>query len=143
MVIKETMKKDCVFCKVINNELPSHRIFENKNILVIMDIMPLNDGHLLVMPKTHYETILDIPVDLAGEIMMISKKMARHIQTVLHSEGISMLQNNFQAAGQVIPHFHMHLIPRNSNDGVRLFWSSKEVEPEHLSRLEERLKQVV
>ena len=106
---------NCIFCKIIEGELPSYTIYEDDIIKVIMNINPDTDGHLLVIPKKHYVNILDIDEDVLSHCMeIIRNKLYKKLKKDLKCKGITIAQNNEH--GQEIKHFHIHLIPRYEND---------------------------
>ena len=108
---------DCIFCKIIKNELPSKTIYEDDLIKVIMNINPTTNGHLLVLPKTHYENILDINEDVVmHSFKVIREKLYPLLKEKLNCQGLTISENNF--LGQEIKHFHIHLTPRYENDLV-------------------------
>jgi histidine triad (HIT) family protein len=108
--------KECIFCKIVNGEIPSRITFENEFILAFLDIFPISKGHTIIIPKNHYSNLEDIPDDQLSEIYKVVKILAIKIHKKLKIDGYNVLQNNFTAAGQVIEHFHVHIIPRNLND---------------------------
>ncbi|MFX0072567.1 MAG: HIT family protein [Candidatus Hermodarchaeota archaeon] len=107
---------ECIFCKIVKKEIPSKIVFEDNNALAFLDIFPILKGHTIVIPKNHYKNIEEIPEDELSNIYIVVKKVAVLIHNKLKLEGYNILQNNFEAAGQVIPHFHIHIIPRNKDD---------------------------
>ena len=108
---------DCIFCKIIKNELPSKTIYEDDLIKVIMNINPTTNGHLLVLPKTHYENILDINEDVVmHSFKVIREKLYPLLKEKLNCQGLTISENNF--LGQEIKHFHIHLTTRYENDLV-------------------------
>ena len=109
-------KKDCIFCQIVQKKIPSKIIFENEKNLAFLDIFPISIGHTIVIPKSHYQNIEDIPDEELTELFKIVKKLAIFIHKQLKIDGYNILQNNFESAGQVINHFHAHIIPRNKND---------------------------
>lgn len=111
-------KIDCVFCKIADKEIPSRILFENNTILAFLDISPISKGHSIVIPKNHYSNLEDIPDKELTELYKIVKKLAVKIYNNLKIDGYNVLQNNFTAAGQVIKHFHVHIIPRNYDDKI-------------------------
>lgn len=111
-------KKDCVFCKIANREIFSRILFENESTLGFLDSSPLSKGHSIIIPKNHYSNLEDIPNKELTELYKIVKKLAVRIHQNLKIDGYNILQNNFTAAGQVIKHFHVHIIPRNYNDKI-------------------------
>ncbi|MFW9899038.1 MAG: HIT family protein [Candidatus Thorarchaeota archaeon] len=108
--------EDCIFCKIVKKEIPSKIVFENEKNLAFLDIFPINDGHTVVIPKNHYNNIEDIPEDELTELFKVIKNLAILIHKQLKIEGYNILQNNFEAAGQIIMHFHVHIIPRKKTD---------------------------
>jgi len=113
---------DCVFCKIRDGQIPSLKIYEDDRAFCIMDINPLNAGHCLVLTRAHAPTLFDAdPADLAAAITT-AQRVARAQQTALRPDGLNMLQANGAAAFQSVPHFHLHLIPRWTNDGKGFDW---------------------
>ena len=108
--------EDCIFCKIVKKEIPSKILYENEKNLAFLDIFPINDGHTIVIPKNHYQNIEDAPEGEIVELFKIVKNLAIMIHNKLKIEGYNILQNNFEAAGQVIKHLHVHIIPRNKTD---------------------------
>jgi len=108
--------EDCIFCKITRREIPSKIVYENNLNLAFLDISPISKGHTIVIPKNHYSTLEDIPDNELTKLYKVVKKIAMMIHEKLQIEGYNILQNNFTAAGQVIKHFHVHIIPRNFND---------------------------
>ena len=114
--IKEMRKEECIFCKIKNKDIPSKIIFENDSHLAFLDIFPISKGHTIIIPKNHYSNIEEINDYELAEIFKIVRKISILIHEKLKIDGYNILQNNFPAAGQVINHFHVHIIPRNIND---------------------------
>lgn len=102
---------DCIFCKIIKGEIPSYKIYEDDHILSFLDINPLSKGHTVVIPKEHYENILDIPEELYLEMSKVVKKISQLLNDKYHPEGILINQNNGKRAGQEIFHIHTHIKP--------------------------------
>ncbi len=107
---------NCIFCKIVDKEIPAKIIFENNLTLAFLDISPISKGHTVVISKNHYSHLEDIADSVLVEIYLIVKKVATLIHKKLEIDGYNILQNNFIAAGQMINHFHVHVIPRNLND---------------------------
>ncbi|MFX0035042.1 MAG: HIT family protein [Candidatus Hermodarchaeota archaeon] len=108
--------ENCIFCKITFKEIPSKIIFENNLNLAFLDISPISKGHVIVIPKNHYSNLEDIPEYDLTELYKVVKFLATKIHEKLKIDGYNILQNNFEAAGQVIQHFHVHIIPRNIED---------------------------
>jgi len=110
---------DCIFCKIIKGEIPCSKIYEDEKILSFLDIMPANKGHTLVIPKEHYETILDMPDDLLKEMFVLTKKISKAVMNGTKADGFNIGINTKEAAGQVVMHAHLHIIPRFKDDGLK------------------------
>ncbi len=108
--------QDCIFCKIVKKEIPARIIFENESNIAFLDNHPISKGHAIIVPKNHYQNIEDIPEEILCETFKTVKKVAKLIRNKLNIDGYNILQNNFEAAGQVIKHFHVHIIPRNQRD---------------------------
>lgn len=114
------MKKDnCIFCKIVSGESPSRTIYEDERFRVILNRWPVAEGHALILPKEHFENIYDLPEDWCADLMKVAKKMSIKMKQKLRCDGINLQNNNEEAAGQTIFHFHMHLIPRYQNDAQK------------------------
>lgn len=130
---------DCIFCKIVNGSIPSQKVYEDSEFLAFLDIHPVNKGHLLVIPKEHHETIVDVPPELLSRLMLVVQQAAEAVRQVTHADGFNIVQNNYRAAGQEVPHIHFHIIPRFSDDGLR-HWPSKSVSDEEMSSIRQKLK---
>lgn len=107
---------NCIFCKIINGEIPSNKVFENKNFLVFLDIKPVSDGHLLIIPKKHIVWMQEAPDKIIGDIFKLTKKMMLALKKGLKCDYIQV-----SIVGNEVPHFHVHLIPRYTGDAFRNF----------------------
>jgi len=114
----------CIFCKIVAVEIPAAVVFESESLIALLDIGPLAEGHLLVVPRDHYAAITDLPVALASEIGSVLPRLGRALLEVTGADGFNVLQNNAQVAGQVVPHVHLHLIPRKPQDGLGYRWNA-------------------
>ena len=118
------MKEDCIFCKIIKGEIPSFTVYEDDSFKVILDRFPAAPGHVLIIPKTHYSDMFELSEEVAGKLYPLAKKIAARIKEVTGAEGINIVQNNGEVAGQSVYHFHLHIIPRKMGDGIVLNKSS-------------------
>jgi histidine triad (HIT) family protein len=109
------MPESCTFCKIARKEAPANTVFEDEKIIAFLSIQPITAGHTLVVPKKHYENIYEIPEEEVAYLYKIVKKMAYAVKNAVSAEGIRIVQNNGEAAGQVIFHLHVHIIPMNKN----------------------------
>ena len=133
---------DCIFCKIIAGEIPSYTIYEDEEFKVILDINPASKGHALILPKVHYANLYEIDEEVAARAMKLAKKLASRMTDVLGCDGFNLLQNNHEAAGQTVFHFHMHLIPRYENADVNkdiLVWKPQSYTSEEFAAICEAL----
>ena len=120
--------EDCIFCQIIKKEIPARILYENDVVLAFLDIFPISEGHTIVIPKEHYTTLNEIPNEILGVIFSSVKEISDNLLKKLKFDGYNILQNNFEAAGQVVKHFHVHIIPRTKED-LRLVINSPEKKP--------------
>lgn len=114
---------NCIFCKIANGEIPTATLYEDEDFRVILDLGPASKGHALILPKVHAANLFELPDEVAGKALILAKKIAAVLKEGLHADGINLVQNNGEAAGQTVFHFHMHLIPRYENDTVNIKWT--------------------
>ncbi len=137
------MKDDnCIFCKLANGIIPTNAIYEDEEFKVILDASPATEGHALILPKEHYANIFEIPEDVLANVAKLSKKIISQEMDKLGCDGYNVVQNNGEAAGQTVFHYHMHLIPRyaQNNDKNIANWHPNEVEAEKQVQLCEKMK---
>lgn len=121
---------DCIFCKIVKGEVPSYKIYEDENVLAFLDINPVNKGHTLVIPKKHYENIYDISDKDLENVTMVTKTLAKKYKKVCEADGFTIQQANEKAGGQVVFHYHVHLIPRYDEDDLVNFKRKDEIAKE-------------
>lgn len=127
------MKKDnCIFCKIANGEIPSRTVYEDEKFRVILDMGPATRGHALVLPKEHFDDPYEIPADWAADAFKVGRQVAASMKEKLGTDGINLVQNNGEAAGQTVMHFHLHLIPRYRGDGAHILWKPTSPSAEEL-----------
>jgi len=122
----------CIFCKIANGEIPSNTIYEDDKFRVILDNGPATKGHALVLPKEHYANLFEMPQDLLEDAAVVAKKVASNIKEKLSCDGLNLVQNNGETAGQTVMHFHLHIIPRYENDGQHILWNPTSPSAEEL-----------
>lgn len=132
-------KDDCIFCKIANGEIPSNTVYEDDEFRVILDLGPATEGHALVLPKEHFSNLYELPEDWCGRAFTLVKKMAGQITEKLGCDGFNIVQNNGEAAGQTVPHFHIHLIPRYENDGQKIGWEPQSPSANELAAIREKI----
>jgi histidine triad (HIT) family protein len=107
-----SLTEHCIFCQIVRNEKPANIIYEDGRTIAFLDIRPISEGHTLVVPKKHYRDIHEIPDKEAAFLFKVAKKVATAVEKGVNADGISIFQNNGRAAGQVIFHIHVHIVPR-------------------------------
>lgn len=133
-------KDDCIFCKIAAGEIPSRKIYEDKDLIAIMDLNPTSKGHSLIIPKEHCTNIYDIDEDIAAKVMKTAKKLATRMTVALNCDGFNLLQNNGETAGQTMFHFHMHLIPRYKDaDNNMLKFTSVSFSDEEMDAIRDQI----
>ena len=135
---------NCIICKIVKNEISCIKIYEDKDILAILDIRPAtkHGGHVLVFPKKHYELIIDVPSELLSKTILIIKKLSKALLDF--GEGLNVLQNNKMVSGQAIPHVHFHLIPRFQNDGITVEkWIANEYKSGEKEKIASKIKSLL
>lgn len=119
--------ENCIFCKIANGEIPSATLYEDDDFRVILDLGPASKGHALILPKTHAANIYELSDETAGKAMIVAKHVASKMNEALGCDGLNVVQNNGEIAGQTVFHFHMHLIPRYQGDTVQIGWKPGEL----------------
>lgn len=123
---------DCIFCKIARGEIPSKTIYEDDKFRVILDLGPIARGHALILPKEHSANIYELPDETAAAVFVLGKKMAGIMKEKLKCDGLNLMQNNGETAGQTVNHFHLHVIPRYEGDGQQIGWVPGEPTQEEL-----------
>ena len=123
-------EENCIFCKLAAGDIPSATLYEDDDFRVILDLSPASKGHALIIPKEHYRNLYDLDDELAAKAIVLAKTMVLKLKDVLGCDGYNIVQNNEEAAGQTVFHFHMHMIPRYKGDKVGLCWKMGELSDE-------------
>lgn len=118
---------DCIFCKIINNEIPSYTLYEDDKVKVFLDIDPKTNGDALIIPKKHFTNLVDIDLETLNHINKISKDIYELLKEKLHCEGLTIIQNNDY--GQEVKHYHVHLTPRYKNDLLSHEYNKNMIQP--------------
>lgn len=134
------IKDDCIFCKIAKGEIPSATIYETSEFKVMLDVAPANRGHALIIPKEHFDNIFEIDGETAGKLFSLATVVARALKEETGCEGMNIVQNNGEVAGQTVNHFHLHLIPRDKNDGISLTWKQKETDSSEQEQLAKAIR---
>jgi histidine triad (HIT) family protein len=126
---------NCIFCKIANGEIPSTTLYEDEDFRVILDLGPATRGHALLLPKEHYANLFELDDTLAAKALQTAKKVGARMKEALHADGLNLVQNNGEAAGQTVFHFHIHLIPRYENDQAGIEWKPGTTTPEDMEEV--------
>ncbi len=116
--IMELQKKNCIFCKMSTGEIPTYKIYEDNKVFAILDINPANEGHILLLPKDHYQMVPMLPPELLGHLMIVAKKISQIMLSVLKARGTSLMFEIGEAAGQKAPHVMLHIIPSSPDKKI-------------------------
>jgi histidine triad (HIT) family protein len=131
---------DCVFCRIIAGEIPAATLITTDKVVSFLDINPVNPGHALVVPRRHVSSLLDLLQDELHVAMFVARRLAAAITQVTGSPAFNILQNNGREAGQVIDHVHLHVIPRDADDGFELGWRQLSYSEGRLEELRRAIK---
>lgn len=117
MVALTNFMSDCIFCQVVRGERPAHKVYEDSETLAFLDIYPMADGHTMVTPKVHAVRLQDLSLELAGKLFQTVQLVAAKIEKALGAPAFTVGLNDGRTAGQVVPHLHIHIVPRYPGDG--------------------------
>ncbi len=134
------MDNDCIFCKIANGEIPSSTIYEDDMFRVILDLSPATKGHALIIPKNHMANIFEMDESTAGKAFVLASRIAKAMKEALHCDGLNIVQNNGEIAGQTVFHFHMHIIPRYEGDNQNINWVPGTSEADERNAVAEQIK---
>jgi histidine triad (HIT) family protein len=135
------MTEPCIFCQIIRHQAPYSGIYEDQTAIAFLSNHPVNPGHTLIVPKKHYENIYEVPDEEIAQIFKVSKKIAVAVNKAVNADGIRIVQNNGEAAGQVIAHFHVHVIPMHTRQLMQHHVESREAAA--LQEDAEKIKQFI
>ena len=131
---------NCIFCKIANGEIPSTTLYEDEDFRVILDLGPATRGHALLLPKEHYKNLFELDDETASKLLGIAKKVGAKMVKALHADGFNLVQNNGEAAGQTVFHFHMHLIPRYDGEKAIIDWDHKDFSDDEMKAICNKMK---
>jgi len=137
--LKEFQKKQCIFCQIIAGKVQSKKVYEDEEVIAILDVNPANPGHLLIMPKEHYSIMPQIPEDEVGHIFMVAKALSNTSLRALEVQGSNIIVANGVVAGQRAQHFMVHLIPRKENDNINFQIPQKTISEQELKKIKDLL----
>lgn len=130
---------DCIFCKITSGEIPSVTIYEDELFQVILDRGPASKGHALIIPKEHYEDIYELSEEMTAKAFVLAKALAEKMTKALSCDGFNIVQNNKEASGQTVFHFHIHLIPRFVGDDAKVGWTIHDITDEEMQSIAKQL----
>lgn len=133
-------EENCVFCKILNGDIPSTKLYEDDDFAIILDIGPATFGHALVLPKNHYANIYEMPDELLSKSIRLAKLWGEKLVKALGADGLNLVQNNGLAAGQTVFHYHLHLIPRYEGDAVGDLWTPGSLTDKQREEIIEKMK---
>jgi len=122
-----------IFTRIVNGEIPAAKVYEDDQVLAFLDVSPAARGHTLVICKQELPGLLDLPPELAAAVAVAAQRVARAVVAVVGAEGFNIVQNNGPAAGQTVPHYHVHIIPRWPGDGALAHWRPGSATPDELA----------
>jgi len=130
---------NCIFCKIVAGEIPSHKVYEDGRVLAFLDIRPVHPGHTLVIPKQHYLNMEEIPAEELAALMAVVKAVGKLLKDKLGIAGYNIGENNDPVAGREVPHLHFHVMPRRAGDGFKL-WPQREYGPDEAEEVIKKLR---
>ena len=134
------VKDDCIFCKIANGQIPTNSVYEDDDFNVILDVSPASKGHALIVPKVHYDNAYSMDAEFAAKVFPLAVKLSNAMKKALDCDGLNVVQNNEEAAGQTVFHFHMHLIPRYKDDEVDVTWKQHESIADEQKKIREQIQ---
>jgi len=143
MEVTNMKDKDCIFCKIANGEIPSSTVYEDEDFRVILDLGPAAKGHALILPKEHFKDVCELDPAVAAKVLPLGAKIGAAMKKSLGCAGFNLVQNNGEAAGQTVFHFHVHLIPRYEGGPSMVTWTPGSEKPEVLAETAEKIKKAL
>ncbi len=130
---------ECIFCKIIRNEIQSFKIYESEKVVAVLDILPAARGQVLIIPKEHYQNFFEVPDDVIFEMFTLAKRISSILIEKFGAKGFHIVLNNGQVAGQTIPHVSVFVVPRYGNEQVVVGWQKNQASPEELASVQQEL----
>lgn len=130
---------NCIFCKIANGEIPSATLYEDGDFRAILDLGPATKGHTLILPKQHYANLFELSDDASEKVLKVAKKVGDALVKGLGAEGMNMIQNNGELAGQTVMHYHVHLIPRYKDGPQLSLWKPEKLDDEDAKEIVEKV----
>ena len=133
-------KDDCIFCRLANGDIPTNGLYEDDIVKAIFDLSPASMGHVIILTKEHFDDLFSIDEETASHVFKVATKLAKAIKEELNCEGMNILQNNGEIAGQTVFHFHMHIIPRYVGDHVKFAWNQGKISEDEIKDLTKKIQ---
>nr|WP_310255555.1 HIT family protein [Fictibacillus barbaricus] len=135
---------NCIFCKIVAGDIPAYKVYEDENVLAFLDISQVTKGHTLIVPKDHAKDIYELPEETAAKLFSVVPKIASGIKQTFNPIGLNLLNNNGEAAGQSVFHYHMHFIPRyGTGDGFGAVWKTQDLPAEQMKEIAQNIKEKI
>ena len=135
--------ENCIFCKLANGDIPTATVYEDEYLRAIMDAAPANKGHIIILPKSHAADIYELNDEYVSRAFVLAKKLAVALKKLTGCDGVNILQNNGEAAGQTVFHFHVHVIPRFKNDDCTIVWKPTSYEDGEASEVAKKIAELL
>lgn len=135
--------ENCIFCKLANGDIPTATVYEDEYLRAIMDAAPANKGHIIILPKSHAANIYELEDEYVSRGFVLAKKLAVALKKLTGCDGVNILQNNGEAAGQTVFHFHVHVIPRFKNDDCTIVWKPTSYEDGEASEVAKKIAELL
>lgn len=135
--------ENCIFCKLANGDIPTATVYEDEYLRAIMDAAPANKGHIIILPKSHASNIYELEDEYVSRAFVLAKKLAVALKELTGCDGVNILQNNGEAAGQTVFHFHVHVIPRFKNDDCTIVWKPTSYEDGEASEVAKKISELL
>ena len=134
---------DCVFCNIIRGEAAAEVLYRSERVVSILDINPIHFGHVLIIPRTHAETFVEVPASELPEMIQVVQTVSRAIVEAFHPQGFNIFSNNGKAAGQSILHFHFHVTPRYEGDNIQFILKLKKYYANEMADFAHRIRKQI
>lgn len=135
--------ENCIFCKLANGDIPTATVYEDEYLRAIMDAAPANKGHIIILPKSHAANIYELEDEYVSRAFVLAKKLAVTLKKLTGCDGMNILQNNGEAAGQTVFHFHVHVIPRFKDDDCTIVWKPTSYEDGEASEVAKKIAELL
>ncbi len=129
----------CIFCRIVAGEIPAYKLHEDDQVLAFLDVGPLADGHVLIIPKAHYELLEQMPDELAAACARLAPRLSRAVRQATGVEAYNLLQNNGKLAHQAVGHVHFHIIPKTDDTGLGIIWPAQSLDEDTAKRLQKQI----